>query len=112
VIPTNSPADLADAVSEAALACPGVVRLASDASAATYLPGRRVDGVSLTDEVCEVAVVLRLGGAPLPELAERVRAAVEPLVGARRVDIVIRDVDLEVAEVAELDGGVGSQEPV
>ncbi len=84
----------ADLIAERALACPSVAALASGLAgqAATYLPGRRVAGVSLSDQVCEVAVVLRLDGRPLPELAEEVRQALEPVAGGRAVDIVITDV--------------------
>lgn len=84
----------ADLVAARALACPSVAALASGLAgqAATYLPGRRVAGVRWGDEICEVAVVLRLDGRPLPELAEEVRRAVEPVAGGRAVDIVITDV--------------------
>lgn len=84
-----------DAVAAAVLEVPSVVRLASDgpAQVATYLPGRRVAGVALRDDVCEVAVVLRLQDRPLPELADEVRRAVVPHVGSRTVDVVISDVE-------------------
>lgn len=86
----------ADAVAEAALGCPCVVSLATQASTvlATHLPGRRVVGVSLRDDACEVAVVLRLDGRPLPELAEQVRRAVAPVAGGRPVHVTITDVVL------------------
>jgi len=84
----------AELVAERVLACPVVAALAGGLAgqAATYLPGRRVAGVSWRDDVCEVAVVLRLDGRPLPELAEEVRRALEPVAGGRAVDIVITDV--------------------
>lgn len=84
------------AVAEAALSCPSVVSLAADGPGqlATYLPGERVVGVSLRDEVCEVGVVLRLGARPLPELADEVRRAVEPVAGGRAVHVAVTDVVL------------------
>ncbi len=74
------------------MTCPAVAALADDGFLATFLPGRRVAGVRITDDVCEVAVVLRLDGSPLPEGAEQVRRAVTPVVGGRRIDVVIADV--------------------
>lgn len=95
----------ADLVAERVLACPSVAGLAAGLAghAATYLPGRRVAGVSWRDDVCEVAVVLRLDGRPLPELAQEVRTAVEPLAGGRAVDVVVADV--VAGEVRALDPG-------
>jgi hypothetical protein len=79
-------------VAEAVLACPVVAALADGGFVATFLPGRRVAGIRLAEDVCEVAVVLRLDGSPLPQLAEQVRRAVAPVVEGRRVDVVIADV--------------------
>lgn len=83
------------AVADAALACHCVADLAADGPGqlATYLPGERVVGVALRDDVCEIGVVLRLDGRPLPELADEVRAAVEP-VAQRPVHVVVTDVVL------------------
>lgn len=95
----------ADAVAAAALDVPCVVRLASDgpAQVATYLPGRRVAGVALREDSCEVAVVLRIDGRPLPELADEVRRAVVPHVGDRAVDVVIADI--VIADGKDAGGG-------
>lgn len=89
--PDRHPADL---VAERVLACPVVVSLSDGAlgQVATYLPGRRVVGVSWRDEVCEVAVVLRLDDRPLPELAEQIRQAVEPVAQGRAIDVLVADV--------------------
>lgn len=93
--PERHPADL---VAERVLAVPAVERLDGGVlgQVATYLPGRRVNGVSWRDEVCEVSVVLRLSGSaderPLPELADQVRQAVTPVAEGRRVDVVVADV--------------------
>lgn len=94
--PAPEPADL---VAEVVMACPAVAALADDGLLATFLPGRRVAGVRIEDDVCEVAVILRLDGSPLPEVAEQVRHAVTPVVGGRRVDIVIADVVLPDSDV-------------
>lgn len=93
----------ADAVAEAALGCPCVLSLAADGPAvlATYLPGRRVVGVSVHGDVCEVGVVLRLDGRPLPELAEDVRRAVQPVAGGRAVHVTVTDVVLPDDDVVE-----------
>lgn len=84
--------DLADAVAAAARAVRGVADLHTGAfgEVATYLPGRRVTGIRLADEVTEVHVVLTWG-APVLETAERVRAAVAGLVDTP-VDITVEDV--------------------
>lgn len=95
--PPAPPGDVsADAVAEAALGCPCVLSLATQGPAllATHLPGRRVVGVSIREDACEVGVVLRLDGRPLPELAEEVRRAVEPVAGGRPVHVTITDVVL------------------
>ena len=83
---------LADAVAAAALAVPGVVALHTGTfgEVATYLAGRRVDGVQLRADSCSVHLVLAWG-APVLATADQVRAAVEPLVGTP-VDISIEDV--------------------
>lgn len=88
-------------VADAALRCPSVAGLAADGPGqlATYLPGERVVGVALRDEVWEVGVVLRLDGRPLPELADEVRRSVEPVSGGRDVHVVVTDVVLPDEEV-------------
>ncbi|MEP6814747.1 MAG: hypothetical protein ABI873_04255 [Marmoricola sp.] len=90
---TSDLAQTADSVAAAALSVPGVTDLHSGAfgEVGTYLPGRRVRGVRLADDVTEVHVVLRIGAAVLPT-AEAVRAAVAPLVSTR-VDVFVEDVD-------------------
>lgn len=107
----NSAPEPADLVAEAALACPVVVALADDGFLATFLPGRRVAGVRIAEDVCEVAVVLRLGGSPLPQMAEQVRRAVTPLAGGRRVDVVIADVVIadDVPARAEIGSRAGGE---
>lgn len=83
-----------DAVVAATLACPGVARMYPGVvgEVATYLPGRRVPGVRLPGHEVEVHVVARWG-EPLPEIAERVRAAVRPLAAPLPVAVYVDDVD-------------------
>jgi hypothetical protein len=90
-VPIAATTGTADAVAQAVLACPVVVELA-DEGLATFLPGRRVRGVRLDDDGCEVAVVLRLDGRPLPELAEQVRTAALGAADGRPVDVLVADV--------------------
>ena len=84
----------ADLVAERVLAVPSVLSLDGGrvGAIATYLPGRRVAGVSWREDACEVSVVLRLSDRPLPELADEVRRAVEPVSEGRAVHVVISDV--------------------
>ena len=83
-----------DAVAAVVGALPGVSHLSSGTvpEVATYLPGRRVGGVRVTAGDVEIHVVSRWG--PLPELADAVRTAVRPLVGARTVTVQVDDIEL------------------
>lgn len=83
---------VADLVAAATLAVPGVTALhpGSFGEVATYLPGRRVVGVRLRDEVAEVHVVVAMG-ARLLDVAAVVRDAVGPLVG-RPVEVFVEDI--------------------
>lgn len=83
---------LADEVAAAARAVPGVVGLHTGTfgEVATYLVGRRVDGVQIRPDSCAVHLVLAWG-APVLATADLVRAAVAPLVGTP-VDISVEDV--------------------
>lgn len=82
----------ADEVALLVLAVPGVVRLHAGrfGEVATYLPGRRVTGVKLGDRGAEVHVVVA-AGAPIRQTAQRIHAAVAPLV-AGPVHVYIEDV--------------------
>ena len=86
-----------DLVASAVLACPHVVGLRSaptsgvGADVATYLPGRRVDGVRVTRSAVAVRVVGWFG-RNLAELADEVRAAVTAVApSATTVDVFIDD---------------------
>ena len=76
----------ADLVAAAVLAVPGVVRLHPGrfGEVGTYLPGRRVAGIRLTDAVAEVHVVLEVG-EPVQAVAQQVHAVV-----AAVVDVPVR----------------------
>ncbi|WP_241386403.1 hypothetical protein [Rhodococcus sp. CH91] len=93
--------ETADLVAHAALAVSGVVSLHGGAfgEVATYLPGRRVDGIRLTDRICEVHIVVRIP-ADLPAVAQAVRARVAPLVTVP-VQVTIEDVHVGEREGAQ-----------
>lgn len=84
--------ELADLVAAAALSVPGVAGLhtGSFGEVATYLPGRRVNGVRLREEATEVHVTL-VYGVPVLVTAEKVRSAVTALV-ATPVEVSIEDI--------------------
>lgn len=82
----------ADVVAAAVLACPAVVGLrAGGGLVATYLPGRRVEGVRIGPDAVEVALVARLG-VPVPTLDAQVRAALAPHARGRAVHLHVEDV--------------------
>ena len=95
-----------DAVASAVLACPHVAGLSAGPveEVATYLPGRRVQGIRVQDDSLEIHLVARWG-APLPDVAAEVRRAIGPLAGGRSITVAIED--LEVPEV-EVSGEVGA----
>lgn len=84
--------ELADLVAAAVLSVPGVAGLhtGSFGEVATYLPGRRVNGVRLREDATEVHVTL-LYGTPVLDTAEKIRSAVAPLV-AGGVEVSIEDI--------------------
>ena len=89
---TAADAATADAIAAAVAACPAVVSLAGGGPGliATYLPGRRVDGVRLAPDRVAVSVV-GLEGIPVAVLADQVRAAVGPLAPGLPVDVHVAD---------------------
>lgn len=84
--------ETADVVSRLTLGVPGVAALHPGrfGEAATHLPGRRVTGVQVRDDLVEVHVTL-LWGADVLATADAVRAAAEPVV-ARPVHVTVEDV--------------------
>ena len=83
----------ADVIAAATLTCPAVAGLHGGGPRviATYLPGRRVDGVRIEDDRVLVSVVL-VYGAPVTSLERQVRAALAPHVDGRLVDVHVADV--------------------
>jgi uncharacterized alkaline shock family protein YloU len=98
-----------DAVSTAALSCPQVARLSGGfaGEVATYLPGRSVSGVRLTDDEVEVHIVARWG-LNLPEVADAVREAVRPVAGGLRVSVYVEDIEVPDEPDALAEQGAGS----
>jgi len=90
--PTSSPGELVDAVSAAVRTVPGVADLHAGVfgEVGTYLPGRRVAGITIGDGGAEIHVAL-LVGYPVRETAAMVRAAVAPLTGGP-VHVTVEDV--------------------
>ena len=93
--PDREPAEV---VRDAVLAAPGVVSLHGGpfGEVGTYLPGRRVSGVRLTEDEIEVHVVAALG-TPVPRTSAGVVAALAdlpPTTGlvGQRVHVVVEDV--------------------
>jgi hypothetical protein len=93
----------ADAIASAARRCPAVADLygGGPVQVATFLPGRRVEGVRLEEDRVLLSVVAAWG-VPLIALADQVRAAVTPLAGGRRVDIHVADICLPGEETLAL----------
>jgi len=71
---------------------------------ASYLPGRRVEGVRIAEDgsTVELAIVAEFG-QPIPALAQQLRAAVRDVAGDVRVDVTI--VDLVQAKPTVEDSG-------
>jgi hypothetical protein len=63
---------------------------------ATYLPGRRVQGVRVRGDSVEVHVVAG-PGVPLPVVGATVRGAVVPLAGGRSVDVHVDDIEVPMS---------------
>ena len=83
---------LAEPVAEAVLACPSVAGLSPGpfGSVGTYLPGRRIAGVRITDDQVTVRVVARM--RPLRTIEAEIRAAVGALVPGLPVNLGVDDV--------------------
>lgn len=86
-------AELTETVAARVRDCPLVADLSTGrfGTIATPVPGGRIEGVALRDGSVEIGVVARYG-PPLPEVAEQVRSAVQPLVPGRVVHVSIEDI--------------------
>ena len=82
----------ADVIAATVRNCPSVVDLTGGrfGEVATYLPGKRITGVRLTDDRIEVHLVGRYG-IPIPVLAAEIRAALTHVARGRAVDIRVED---------------------
>jgi hypothetical protein len=82
-----------DAVAIAVRGCPGVYDLHGGPPqlTATYLPGRRVEGVRIDPLAVAVQVRARWG-VSVSELSRQIRAALAPVAAGRRIDIIWADV--------------------
>lgn len=98
--PTATELSLADRLASAVVSCHDVVGLSEGAfgEVATHLAGRRIRGVRLGQDLVEVHVIARWG-TPLPEVAEQVRTACQPLAEGRQVNVSIDDVISEPEDV-------------
>ena len=105
---SSAAAEESDAVAAAVLGCPAVASLHSGGfrGIATLLPGRRVEGVRLGDDRVEIGVVAA-HGPPIIAVVDQIRAAVAPLVGGRRIDVHVHDLQLPEDEQPALPAGSG-----
>jgi hypothetical protein len=83
-----------DAVAAAVRGCAGVAGLDGGqfGEVASYLPGRKVEGIVVSGGRVTVQIRSRWA-VPVPELAALIDTALAPLTGHRPVDVVIADID-------------------
>ena len=88
-----TPQDPAERLAAAVLAVPGVEALHPGmfGEVGTYLPGRRVAGVRVTDHAVDVHIVLAYG-IPVRDTAALVRATVGGLHPGVPVNVTVEDV--------------------
>jgi hypothetical protein len=104
-----------DAVATAVRGCPGVHDLHGGPPqlTATYLPGRRVEGVRI-DPLALVVQVRARWGVRAAELSTQIRTALAPIAAGRRIDIIWADVtdrpSSAPAPTATAGGGGGTGE--
>jgi hypothetical protein len=93
--------ELAQAVADAVLAHPAVVKMDSGpfGVVASYLPGERLVGVSLGTDAAsvEVAVVLSVD-YPIPPVVRDLRSRAQRVLGEVPVDITVADVVADQAD--------------
>lgn len=94
-----------EVVAAAALGCPLIANLTGGrfGEVATYLPGRRVQGVRAVEGELEIHVVARWD-VPLPEVADAVRAAVAPHAGDMPVSVFVDDIEVPGVEATDGSG--------
>jgi len=88
-----SETELADSIAEAILAVPGVAALHPGmfGEVGTYLPGRRVTGVRITDDTVDVHVTVH-EGVDVRGTAAAVRDAVVLVAPGSTVDVTVEDI--------------------
>ncbi len=79
----------AEVIAAAVAACPGVARISD--SIRSYLSGRTVDGVVIADNRVEVAIIAEYG-PPLPELTERLGAALAAVLDGKALWVRVDDI--------------------
>ena len=102
-----------DAVAAAVTGCAGVAALAGGpfGEVTSYLPGRKVVGVMVSDGRVTVQVRARWG-IPAPDLAALITVVLAPLTSHRPVDVVIADLDDPPATPpVSAPAGAGSPRP-
>jgi hypothetical protein len=82
-----------DAVAAAVRSCPAVDDLDGGrlGEVATYLPGRRVPGIRISDDRIEVHV-RGVWDQPVGQIADQIRSVLATLNGGRIIDVVLTDV--------------------
>lgn len=90
---TLDPSEVTDTVADVVRAVPGVADLHSGmfGEVATYLPGRRLVGVRVTDDRVDVHITVTQD-APIRSTAAAVRAAVAAVLPDLAVDVTVEDV--------------------
>jgi hypothetical protein len=96
-----------DVVAAAVRTCPGVSDLSGGrfGDVTSYLPGRRVPGVSVDSATVTVQIRARWN-VPAKDLFAQISAAVTPLVPGRSVRVVVDDIDDPRAPTASLPAAV------
>jgi hypothetical protein len=96
-----------DVVAATVRACPGVDELdgGQPGGVATYLAGRRIDGLRVDRYAIEVQVRARWG-TPAVEVAAQIRGALAVIAAGRRLDVIIVDVTDPAAPPPGVRGSV------
>lgn len=105
-VPRPDAAAEAEAIAAAVRTAPAVAALHGGGlrPVVTLLPGRRVEGVQVTDERITVSVVVAQG-VPITALTDQVRRRIAPLAGGRPVDVHVADLQLAAEEQPALPPG-------
>lgn len=102
---TSEQGSVADTVADIVRAVPGVADLHAGmfGEVATYLPGRRVTGVRVTDDSVDVHITVS-AESPVRPTAASVRAAVAAALPGHAVDVTVEDVAAEPTTVPPTEG--------